>query len=118
RRRPTPIRHTHFPYTTLFRSKPEEQPDGTGKYIEQGTDLNDLKKLGKYSAPTNIVAQSIINKPQEVVSGFTLEVYPLHAKERFYQILKTANPNTDEYTRVYGTSGFGPWNKVTKTRVE
>ena len=109
------------PWFRLMRTidlTPEQEPDGVGKYIEQGTDLNDLKKLGKYSAATNIVGQSIINKPQEVETGFTLEVYPLHAKERFYQILKTTNPNTDEYTRVYGTSGFGPWNKVTKTRVE
>lgn len=108
------------PWFRLMRTidlSPEEQPNGVGKMMEQGTNLNTITTLGKHSAPTNIVAQSIVNKPAEVQVSFTVEVYPLHASDRFYQILRTTNPDTDEYTRVFGASGFQPWNKVQKTRV-
>lgn len=107
-----------FKLATMDDLPPEpEQDDGTGQHLIEGDDLNDLSTVGKYSAPTTPVAESIINKPAEVSVAFTIEVYPLHHVDRFYQILRTATPDTDEYTRLY-TGSWHPWSKVQKQRVE
>ena len=88
-----------------------------GEPLPEGTDLNLISRSGKYSAPTNERALTILNKPNEVVENFTLEVYPLHDENRFYQHLKVINARNDEYTRVYSNTGYHPWNKVTKTHL-
>lgn len=103
-------------YRLMRTSDLNDNGNGTGDHIANDTDLNTLTTVGKYSAPTNTIGSSAINKPEEVDSGFTLEVYPLHHTERFYQILKTTKPLTEEYTRLYNGS-WNPWFKVQKVEV-
>lgn len=104
-------------YRLMRTSERDDKPDGTGNYIPNDTDLNTLTTVGKYSAPTNTIGSSAINKPTEVVSGFTLEVYPLHDPSRFWQILKTTTPQTEEYTRIYNGS-WHSWFKTQKVQVD
>ena len=102
------------PWFRLARSS-ELFHSNIGTPLEPGTDLNQITVSGKYSAPTNAIAETIVNKPDEVRENFTIEIYPMHDPTRFYQHLKVINERNDEYTRVYSNTGYHRWNKINKT---
>lgn len=107
--------NTYFTVTSLSFEKAlntEIDAFGTGVYLGDGTDLNDILTYGKYSTTSAAHASTMLNLPISTnYQGFSLLVM----QHVYYNILQIFVTNScDIYVRKYdaGTKAFSAWRSV------
>ena len=101
-----------FTSSKYLKSETVETVFGQGKEIVSNSDLNSYTKEGNYSCFNETIASTVTNKPNDLMSGFKLEVKATNSNIR-YQILYANDDKIGIYVRYYDvTSGFSTWKKL------
>lgn len=90
------------------------------KNINQGDDLNNYTKIGKYISPNGTITTSLLNAPSGIGYSVILEVIPQYEYTSVMQVLRSRHLNgqtsTGIWVRTYNsTDRWGSWFKIQMT---
>lgn len=103
-----------YTYTSskFLKSEISETIYGVGKNIPANSDLNSYISPGSYTCIDTTTSGTVTNKPNDVISGFKLEVKATNSNIR-YQILYANDDKVSIYARYYdNNTGFTSWKKL------
>lgn len=85
----------------------------TAKYVGKslnGVDLNDCTEDGLYLSATTTSTSTLINKPEGLINGFTMQVHAQITNP--FQIIFETGVNPKIFIRSRLTTGWGGWKRV------